>query len=92
MIQGKAEEEEEKKTTTRLRGMAADLVPTLLQFQPGAVQLKSRREYDHEARSFAVQLANLPAALWPQDVEAEQRVLGVCSCLFFYKGRERSRR
>lgn len=57
--------------------MAADLVPTLLQFQPGAVQLKSRREYDHEARSFAVQLANLPAALWPQDVEAEQRVLGI---------------
>ncbi|KAF2853966.1 hypothetical protein T440DRAFT_295268 [Plenodomus tracheiphilus IPT5] len=57
--------------------MAADLVKTLLQFQPESPELKQRRDYDKAARDFVLQLSNIPASTWSKGAETQQDVLTV---------------
>ncbi|KAF2134646.1 hypothetical protein P153DRAFT_380456 [Dothidotthia symphoricarpi CBS 119687] len=57
--------------------MSADLLTTLLQFQPDAPELKQRRDYDHAARAFVSQLSNIAATHWAKGADTAQDVLSV---------------
>jgi COP9 signalosome complex subunit 3 len=49
----------------------------LLQFQPDAPELKSRRDYDQAARTFVTQLSNISAPHWTKAADTPDDVLEV---------------
>ncbi|CAA9957178.1 hypothetical protein CFE70_000753 [Pyrenophora teres f. teres 0-1] len=57
--------------------MSAGLVSQLLGFplQSSTPEAETRREYDANARTFAAQLANVPAAQWLKGADTDQDVL-----------------
>jgi hypothetical protein len=61
--------------------MSTDLVSVLLQFQPDAPELKSRRDYDQAARNFVTQLSNISASHWTKAADTPDDVLEVWTCL-----------
>ncbi|KAF1916104.1 hypothetical protein BDU57DRAFT_573758 [Ampelomyces quisqualis] len=57
--------------------MAADLLSTLLQFQPGSADVQQKRDYDQQARGFVSQLSSISAAHWQKGGDTPQDVLTV---------------
>jgi len=58
--------------------MSAEIVSSLLSFQPDAPELQQKREYDKEAREFVKQLNGLTQATFLKGADSPQDALNVC--------------
>lgn len=63
--------------------MAESLLQILLQFQPGSLELKQKRDYDQAARNFVSQVSNISSTHWQKGVDTPNDVLTVRYCSVF---------